>query len=375
MSKSGSDFIQEVITSLQTMGESIKDYNFKMKDENVLKIVNGKNKLTICIEDEDTCKNRILNYFCDNKNKKSLLCSYPKNDFGPTDERGALNYITPNTLKNAFNLLKKPGQIKIYELGVSVGNFTSVTGRTATLKLEKNVNSNPLTGLSNVDDHFDPLYMGVGTQLDSLAHISKYNALTGTNTWYNDIDVDTYYSESGVSKLGIETIGPIVTRAIILDMTKVFNVVEKLLPSTLITKHHIETALCNQNLEINEGDIVILYTGHINDFDNELIYQYTSPGVDRNGAAYLSSKKIVACGTDSWTTTCFPGDVTDLFGDHMEFLRENGVYILESLDPRKMLEDGHDECVLIVSTPKYKGAVQAQVNPVAIVIDNPPNNC
>ena len=59
-------------------------------------------------------------------------------------------------------------------------------------------------------------------------------------------------------------------------------------------------------------------------------------------------------------------------GQHLEMIEEprveakNGVYILENMDTRALAADEAWEFLFVLGQPKFVGAVQAVINPVAI---------
>jgi kynurenine formamidase len=91
------------------------------------------------------------------------------------------------------------------------------------------------------------------------------------------------------------------------------------------------------------------------------------PGLGLDGARYLASKGIVAVGSDSWALEVLPAeDPAMLFPVHPELLAKNGIYILENMDTRALADDNADEFLFVLGTPRFVGAVQAVINPVAI---------
>ena len=54
------------------------------------------------------------------------------------------------------------------------------------------------------------------------------------------------------------------------------------------------------------------------------------------------------------------------FPVHPELLALNGVYILENMDTRALAADGATEFLFVLGQPRFVGAVQAVINPVAI---------
>ena len=61
-------------------------------------------------------------------------------------------------------------------------------------------------------------WLGIGSQIDGLGHIGDPNAI-----FYNCHDGKEFSETTGLTKLGIEKIPPIVTRGIIIDIAKHFK--------------------------------------------------------------------------------------------------------------------------------------------------------
>ncbi|WP_253261748.1 hypothetical protein [Ramlibacter montanisoli] len=55
-----------------------------------------------------------------------------------------------------------------------------------------------------------------------------------------------------------------------------------------------------------------------------------------------------------------------VFQVHQELLTRSGTYILENIDTRELARDRAWEFLFVLGQAKYKGAVQAMINPVAI---------
>jgi kynurenine formamidase len=59
-------------------------------------------------------------------------------------------------------------------------------------------------------------------------------------------------------------------------------------------------------------------------------------------------------------------DKNELFPVHQILLAKNGVYILEGMNTAALAADGATEFLFVLGQPKFKGAVQAVINPIAI---------
>jgi kynurenine formamidase len=91
------------------------------------------------------------------------------------------------------------------------------------------------------------------------------------------------------------------------------------------------------------------------------------PGLGIEGAQYLADLGAVAVGADSWAVEAIPHeDEGTAFPVHQQLLARNGVYILENMDTRELAADGVSEFMFVLGQPRFVGAVQAVINPVAI---------
>ena len=75
----------------------------------------------------------------------------------------------------------------------------------------------------------------------------------------------------------------------------------------------------------------------------------------------------MAEGADNWALEVLPSeDKTHAFPVHPELLAKNGIYILENMDTRALARDQVAEFLFVLGQPRFVGAVQAVINPVAI---------
>ena len=51
---------------------------------------------------------------------------------------------------------------------------------------------------------------------------------------------------------------------------------------------------------------------------------------------------------------------------HQVLLAQNGIHILENLDTAQLVRDGATEFMFTLGQPRFRGAVQAIINPIAI---------
>ena len=91
------------------------------------------------------------------------------------------------------------------------------------------------------------------------------------------------------------------------------------------------------------------------------------PGQTEEVASYLASKNVVAVGADTWGLDVVPPpDQTRPFQGHVILLKENGIYILETMNTGPLVRDGAFEFLFVLGHARVRGAVQMIINPVAI---------
>ena len=76
---------------------------------------------------------------------------------------------------------------------------------------------------------------------------------------------------------------------------------------------------------------------------------------------------MVAVGADTPALEVIPFENPDRsFAVHQTLLAKEGVYILESMNTAELAADGVKEFLFVLGQPKFKGAVQVVINPIAI---------
>ena len=76
---------------------------------------------------------------------------------------------------------------------------------------------------------------------------------------------------------------------------------------------------------------------------------------------------MVAVGADtSGLDVVPPENPNEPYQGHVILLKENGIYILESMNTGPLVKDGVLEFLFVLGQAKVKGAVQMIINPIAI---------
>lgn len=114
--------------------------------------------------------------------------------------------------------------------------------------------------------------------------------------------------------------------------------------------------------------IVLLHTGHLvaTDDDYQRDLQHVA-GLGVEGAEYLAALGVVAVGMDAWIPDAMPAERRDDFLPvHGTLLVKNGVHILENIRTAELAADRAYEFFFVLAAPRFAGAVQSIVHPVAI---------
>ncbi len=285
--------------------------------------------------------------------------------WGPDDEIGAANLITPESVLAASQLVKTG---KTYNLGIIIDSNTPAfppRSMSVTILQPNQIESHGLgpTHTTYNDDIFMG-WLGIGPQLDGLGHIGI------DHVYYNGHRDSDFAKADGLTALGVEKLPPIVTRGVLLDMAGYFG--QDIVPEgTPYTREDIIGAASRQNVEIRKGDVVLFHSGWLNLLDGEnpdhARYGGTEPGLGKTGAEYLVEQDIVAVGADTWGLEAVPFEEgVGVFEIHQILIPKAGIFILETMDTRELAKDEAWEFMFVLGVTRMRGAVQMMINPTAI---------
>lgn len=286
----------------------------------------------------------------------------PTSKYGAEDTLGAINNLSPEKVLQAARLVKHG---KAYRLGVTTGPTSPAypprSYSMTVLQLDDGTGTPLGTNQATGNDDLMNLWMGIGSQIDGLGHMGE------NHVYYNGTHASDFVTPKGLTKFSIHDLPPIVTRGILLDMTKLLG--KNPLPEgTAINQPEIERAAKAANVQIESGDVVLLHTGWLDIMDTDPErFMAGQPGLGLSGARYLAQLGVVAVGADNWALEVIPAEKDgEVFPVHPELLAKNGVYILENMDSRELARDSVTEFLFVLGQPRFEGAVQAVINPVAI---------
>ena len=301
--------------------------------------------------------------------------------FGPDDQVGATNRITPAVTKAAAAEIQSGAVISMaYNLvdGVPLfgTRFTKTILTTAALTPGAEYGKNKLTYME--DTYLSQSH--VGTHIDGMGHIGVLDC------YYNQTPMGKFVTQNGIKKLGLENLKSFATRGVILDMVKVFQEAGKLKTNaacrtpcldggTVITEADLQAGLKMYNVTLREGDAVFIHTGWgdlFNQFPAQNAnYNKAEPGISKSAANWLASQKVVLVGTDTWAVEVIPSeDTMEAFPVHAILLTDNGIRIIENVRTDLIAAEANSSkratFFLSMTVPKAAGTTGTFVNIEAI---------
>ncbi len=279
--------------------------------------------------------------------------------WGAGDERGAGNHMKPDTVLRAARLIRT-GQV--VELGHVLSGSMPLTGSRRFEVHTKRTVMNPESNRRGSNEEIVIAEIGqVGTQFDGFSH------QTIGNSMYNCYKVDETATRTGFSKLGIEHVGALMTRGVLIDVAALKAV--EILPDTYeITGGDLQQALRRQNLTLQAGDAVIINTGwgRLWGKDNAR-YSRSSPGLGVAAAEWLVRQDPMLVGADNSGVNVNPNPDPALSNPiHQIMLVVNGIHLLENLKLDELAAARAYEFALVVQPLKIQGGTGSTVAPIAV---------
>jgi kynurenine formamidase len=279
--------------------------------------------------------------------------------WGRNDQRGSGNHMKPETVMRAARLIQTG---EVFELGhVLKEGMPLPAGRRFEI-FTKRTRHDPGTNRRGSNEELVVSEIGqVGTQFDTFSHQMIADSM------YNCVTLEEAASRTGFTKMGVEQVGALITRGVLIDVAALKGVV--VLPDSYeITPQDLQAALVAQKLTLQPGDAVLIHTGWgtLWGKDNAR-YQRSSPGLGVAAAEWLAKQDPMLVGADNTAVEVSPNPDKNLAGPgHQIFLVVNGIHLLENLRLDELAARRAHEFALVVEPLKIQGGTGSTVAPVAI---------
>ena len=296
--------------------------------------------------------------------------------WGPRDEIGTLNYITPDKVAEACRLVTTG---KVHALGIPLGRQGPQSGTRARFNpihtMFRDGGDQPKDAAGVVEmqgyggsDDWIVMPLQCVTQWDSLAHIFDSGKM------YNGYDARLVTS-SGAAKNSIDkTKDKIVGRGVLLDVAR-HKGRPFLPPGYAITVEDLEVTAAAQGVEVRSGDLLLVRTGHMapylqkgswSSFDLD-----DSPGVSVHTAPWLHAKQVAAIASDNYAVEVRPSELPPFRSPfHICAIPNMGltlgeIFYLEEL-AADCAADGRYAFLLVAPPLPVTNGVGTPINPYAI---------
>jgi kynurenine formamidase len=279
--------------------------------------------------------------------------------WGAHDQRGSANHMKPETVLRATKLIRTG---EVVELGQVLSSTMPFFGTRRFDVHTKRTFMNPQSNRRGSNEEYVTGEIGqVGTQFDGFAHQTIGNSL------YNCFKLDDIATRNGFEKLGVENVGALFTRGVLIDVAALKGV-EMLADNYEITAQDLQQALDKQKLKLQPGDAVIIHTGYgkLWGKDNPR-YIKASPGIGVAAAEWLAKQDPMLVGADNPSIEVSPNpDPKVSLPIHQIMLVVNGIHLLENLKLDQLAAKRVYEFAFIVQPLKIQGGTGSTVAPIAV---------
>jgi kynurenine formamidase len=312
------------------------------------------------IDTDDTCAT----------SEADATASWWPSRFGADDQVGTLNEISPAAIVAAARLVR---QGKVFDLGrVLDSSVPHFPGRFWQQTLVSNAHLNNSRRPEGTDSGWGrnevnwliELATGtfqIGTQLDGLNHLQI------GDRFYNGYRACDIVEDWGTNKLGIETVPPILTRGVLVDVAR-YRGVARMNAGDVITVDELEAILRAQQTRVKAGDAVIFHTGWGSLWENHELFNSGEPGIGMAVASWLVEHRVALTGADTWSYGAVPSEDPERpFLVPQTLNVKHGLFIMENLATEVIAEAGLTEFLFCLTHHKTRGSTGAVIAPAAVI--------
>jgi kynurenine formamidase len=292
--------------------------------------------------------------------------------WGPEDEKGASNHMTPQKVLETVKWIRDG---KVYKLGrVYEYGMPLFGARAFTMRIPGGPTGGPFGENKLVyHDEFLAAEIGqTGTQFDALGHIGIQLGKDGDKGemhFYNGFTAAEISDAYGLKKLGPEKLNPLFTRGHLVDIAGLKGAMMD--AGQEISLADERGALQKQNMQesdIKPGDAIFFNTGWGSLWmKNNDRFNSGEPGIGLEVARWVIEKDLCLTGADTWAVEVVPNpDKSLAFPVHGELICKHGIMNHENLIFDGLIADKKYQFVFIFAPAPIKGATGSNGCPIAV---------
>jgi kynurenine formamidase len=289
--------------------------------------------------------------------------------WGPDDERGTLNYLTPDKVASAAGLVRSGRQVS---MAIPINKTAGPDNPNQAIHLiVQGHDIDVSSGLSFALDYLGMAFHGdCHTHIDALNHIA-YKGLT-----YNGRPANEVITSRGGTRLDIANLATgLVGRGVLYDIPRLRGV-KWLEPGEAVTRAELEACEKTFGIAAGEGDIFVFRTGHhrrrleLGAWDNGYPPGEGKPGLHVDTVPWMHERRIAAFLPDGDGET-IPSNVEGmLYPIHPLQITAMGMTTADSLQFEDLatacLEEGRLEFLVVGLPLRLPGGTGSPWNPIAI---------
>ncbi len=206
------------------------------------------------------------------------------------------------------------------------------------------------------------MYTHMGTHIDALNHFGLNGEI------WNGYTPEEHLGDKGWKKTGAETIPPIVTRGVLIDVQAALG----MLPANYrISAEDIQKTLKQQNVLLQKGDVVLIRTGQAKFYEDASHYLDNYPGISLDAVKWMvEEQEIMLLGADNLSFEAFPPEREDNWVPvHTYLLAEKGIMFIEQMYLEELSSAKVYEFAFIAASLKLRGASGSPMRPLAIPLN------
>ncbi|MBV6288934.1 cyclase family protein [Pseudomonas aegrilactucae] len=292
--------------------------------------------------------------------------------WGPKDEIGRLNLMTP---QSQAAIMGRVSGGQAYDLAVEY--FVGMPSWQAagdppyqmwmTHTPHGNVIADPMQVGEPMNEHVSysgsavSMYAHMGTHIDALNHFGLDGKI------WNGFSAEQHLGDRGWNVTGAEKLPPIIARGVMIDVAAAKGV-DQLADSYRITRSDLQQALAKQHVALEQGDVVLIRTGRMRDYENAQAYMANPPGLSLDAAKFLVEVSgAMVVGADNLSFETFPSEVEGNYLPlHTYLLAMQGAPIIELVNLEGLSRDRVYQFAFVGASLKLRGADAAPIRPIAL---------